>query len=463
MRRFVVGLFFLMGSVMASTQRVEIAVIGAGIAGLTAAHRLLLASKDVHVYEARSRVGGRILTAVLNGETIELGGRNITDGGDAPCLTRLIDEYGLSIERQAVNIELFFMNAAAQEESQQIIAELATDPVALMSALASCSVDAQNMRDVFDRLFKARNAAYRLMEVRLVGYEGGLLENLSPLYIDTLYHLLRGGVSATHQSNVFHRAAVKGGNAALPLAIAERLGSRMHLNTALRSLVVTHDQSYMLTFADESVVIAAQVVLAMPCPVYSDIAFGPGVLPAERVAAISAIAYGVNAKIYMPFLDPEMTCGLANDRICIWPRQHELTLYYSSKDGFFTPETIVQTARKEYDGLTSFYQAALPVPVDPVYAKDEQYVAYETPVGYSWPNDPYVKGSYSYIAAGQEALFTETVTIDDETFKKLFAPINNTLFFAGEHVCPVRDIAGTMEAACQSGEQVARVIKRMKG
>jgi len=34
---------------------------------------------------------------------------------------------------------------------------------------------------------------------------------------------------------------------------------------------------------------------------------------------------------------------------------------------------------------------------------------YSGAVGYSWPNDPYAKGSYSYIASGQEDLLTETV------------------------------------------------------
>ena len=41
-------------------------------------------------------------------------------------------------------------------------------------------------------------------------------------------------------------------------------------------------------------------------------------------------------------------------------------------------------------------------------ARDESFVQYNGPVGYSWPNDPYVKGSYSYIAPGQETILTAT-------------------------------------------------------
>jgi len=92
------------------------------------------------------------------------------------------------------------------------------------------------------------------------------------------------------------------------------------------------------------------------------------------------------------------------------------------------------------------------------YAKDEANLSYEGVVGYSWPNDPYAKGSYSYIASGQESLLTETVKENDETFKTLFAPIAQNLYFVGEHTSILFDVPGTMEAACESGERIARTI-----
>jgi len=45
--------------------------------------------------------------------------------------------------------------------------------------------------------------------------------------------------------------------------------------------------------------------------------------------------------------------------------------------------------------------------------------------------------------------------------KTLFKPIDNRLYFAGEHASVLLDIPGTMEAACESGERTARMIQKL--
>jgi len=67
------------GTQVAKTRPTRIAVVGAGLAGLTAAYRLSGASNiDVSVYEGSSRIGGRCFTGTFpNGQVYEKGGELI--------------------------------------------------------------------------------------------------------------------------------------------------------------------------------------------------------------------------------------------------------------------------------------------------------------------------------------------------------------------------------------------------
>jgi oxygen-dependent protoporphyrinogen oxidase len=72
----------------------RIVIVGAGIAGLTAAYFLKQGGYQPLVYEASDRVGGRMISDVVNGFTIDGGAQFLTD--NYPILTDLIDRLGLS-------------------------------------------------------------------------------------------------------------------------------------------------------------------------------------------------------------------------------------------------------------------------------------------------------------------------------------------------------------------------------
>ncbi|HET6569574.1 MAG TPA: protoporphyrinogen oxidase [Rhodothermales bacterium] len=74
----------------------SVAVAGAGIAGLVAAHQLTKLGFDVTVFEASHRAGGEIWSERSDGYLVELGPNTIQSRG--PVLEALIDELGLAPE-----------------------------------------------------------------------------------------------------------------------------------------------------------------------------------------------------------------------------------------------------------------------------------------------------------------------------------------------------------------------------
>lgn len=72
----------------------DVLVVGAGLAGLTAARELSDAGIDVEVWEARGRVGGRTWTSELGGAAIDLGAQWL--GPDQHRMHALADRFGLA-------------------------------------------------------------------------------------------------------------------------------------------------------------------------------------------------------------------------------------------------------------------------------------------------------------------------------------------------------------------------------
>jgi oxygen-dependent protoporphyrinogen oxidase len=74
-----------------------VAIVGAGLAGLTAAYRLKRQGVRVVVYEASDRPGGVIMTERRDGYLAELGPNSLTSGGAA--LSEVLSQLGLDTSR----------------------------------------------------------------------------------------------------------------------------------------------------------------------------------------------------------------------------------------------------------------------------------------------------------------------------------------------------------------------------
>ena len=79
----------------------RVAVIGAGIAGLTVAFKLKQAGWQISLYEASQRVGGAIRTERQQGFIAELGPNTVLE--TSPKVAELIDSIGLAGEKIYAN------------------------------------------------------------------------------------------------------------------------------------------------------------------------------------------------------------------------------------------------------------------------------------------------------------------------------------------------------------------------
>ena len=91
------------------TMRTDVLVIGGGLSGLTATWQLRAAGMDASVIEARSRFGGRILTADADGADCDLGPSWFWPG--QPLVASLLDRFNIQDFEQFVNGAILFQRA----------------------------------------------------------------------------------------------------------------------------------------------------------------------------------------------------------------------------------------------------------------------------------------------------------------------------------------------------------------
>lgn len=121
-----------------------IAILGAGITGLTAAHRLARLGHRVRVFEAGDRVGGAIRTEHVDGWMIEAGPNSLLGG--EPVVTALLDELGLAA--QCIPANPAAKNRYIVRRGRPIAAPL-SPPALLGSALFSAGAKLRIAREMF--------------------------------------------------------------------------------------------------------------------------------------------------------------------------------------------------------------------------------------------------------------------------------------------------------------------------
>lgn len=294
---------------------VDVAVIGAGLAGLTAAYRLHQIGHSVAVVEAQDRVGGRTLTRDLGGgHVIDLGGESI--GPTQDRITALAGELGLDVFETQSNASsqlLLGHRVAFPADGTPSDADYtaATAALAKLDGLAAgipvddpwnagraaswartslasfrdSNLDGDTARGFFDLVIRVALGAdpERLSLLPVLALVAGAGNPGTPGSISRLATTISGQDSDR----------IVGGAQGVAEAIAGSFGGRVFLNAPARS--VTRVRNVVTVDAGRVHVRARRVVVAIPPRLVPKLSFVPR-LPAAKAQVLSAFRGGTLRK-----------------------------------------------------------------------------------------------------------------------------------------------------------------------
>jgi monoamine oxidase len=436
-----------------------ITIIGAGLAGLSAALDLQRAGHKVTVLEARPRVGGRVhtLRTFAEGQYAEAGGEFIEDYHER--MRALCTQFGLSLDKvtfgwaasdgyAAFDGKHGFGNAESiwgcdlEAELERVWAALAElgkqvpDPARPNAAPNAAALDQQSAADWLESLpvhpsgklaFKARLRAEYTIEA----------ENFSLLDLarnSALYY-------ADPQAES-HSLRIRGGNDQLTQRMAAALPD-VRLDSPVTEIELQADKVAVIV-KDEQHIESDLCLLAVPLTVARLIRF-PKPLPSAYQAMLVGVHYGHVTKVMIQYRrrfwrDHNWSGVLMNDRPIGF--SWEATAEQEGEGGILTAYTGGAPA-EAFTGLTDSDRIAAAIEAfEKLFPGSKAQATNAATM--AWNNEPYTCASYLANHKGDIGKFWEP----------LFKPAGR-LYFAGEHAALFQ---GFMEGAVESGQRAAREI-----
>ncbi|MCH9732040.1 MAG: flavin monoamine oxidase family protein [Actinomycetia bacterium] len=276
----------------AGTSTLTVAVVGAGLAGLTAAHELDAAGHQVMVLEARDRVGGRVVNhEFADGRVVELGGQWL--GPTQDHALSLSSELGLELFDTFVEGESIGFVGPGEKARfralppypKRVLAELVITQRRLERMARSVPLDAPwhaRRAQLWDSMtlqsWLHSNVRFRqtreLMSVITTSIFAAEPEELSLLHF--LFYVHSGGNldRLLETTNGAQEKRVVGGTQRLATELAARLKTPVRLSTPVSSIV--QNDTNVEVFTNQSQPVRADaVIVAIPPHLTAGITFEP--------------------------------------------------------------------------------------------------------------------------------------------------------------------------------------------
>jgi len=449
----------------------RIAIVGAGLAGLSAAYSLRQAGYTADVYEGSDRIGGRCWTlrgAFPDGQIVEHGGE-------------LIDQSHTAIRQMAQGLGLKLDNLLAAEQNGTELmgyfdgrpysfAEMTDDLKAAWQKIHR-DVSAASYPTTFEISTERGRELDRLSIVDWIeeSIPGGNRSRLGQL-LDVAYNIEYGGESSVQSSlNLLYllgysgqgqlrifgpsneKYHVAGGNDQITDRLAERLPGQIRTGMELVAVKRNTSGSYTLTFSQASgttTVTADRVVLAIPFSILrSSVDISRAGFEKLKLTAIREQGMGTNSKLHVGFRSRFWRAlGSNGDTFSDTGYQNtwEVSRGQAGANGILVDYTGGNIGASFGSGTPTERAQQFLAQLEPVLPGATKQWNGRAEIDF-WPGNRWSKGSYSYWKVGQ---YTKFAGMEGRR--------QGNCHFAGEHTSI--DFQGYLNGAVETGQRAAAEI-----